>query len=168
MKEVKEFFVTNQRLNKGCSNNGRPKNEYRSNSNNDVFHKHKLSNALPPFDLLAEYEELYPGAFQELISIVKKEQQDKLQMNAAILQSRERSFRIGQISAAVSMFALCAMSVFFMAIYIPNYLSILLFAIILVLTMCCLILYTKYTNLSKSSSRSYNNRKQKSNFQKSL
>lgn len=89
MKETKKFFNTN-RLNKGYSKSNFNKNA-ESVYNNLGNDKH----ILPSPDLLAEYEEMSPGALSKILQMAQKEQDHRhklslitLEKNAAILRFR--------------------------------------------------------------------------------
>jgi uncharacterized membrane protein len=68
MREVKSFFIEDNSLNKGYTHNSRLQ-EVQSSA-----YYQKLQQNLPPVDVVAAYEELYPGTLEKLLVAVEKEQ----------------------------------------------------------------------------------------------
>lgn len=68
MREVKSFFIEDNSLNKGYTHNNRLQ-EVQSSA-----YYQKLQQNLPPVDVIAAYEELYPGTLEKVLAAVEKEQ----------------------------------------------------------------------------------------------
>ena len=92
MKETKKFFAEDNRLNKGYSN------ENNRDSNNNYFRK-KFEHILPPADIVAEYENMYEGFVEELITMSKKEQEHRQNMDKIEADINMRLSRTGQFFA---------------------------------------------------------------------
>lgn len=68
MREVKSFFIEDNSLNKGYTND-----KLSQESQSSAYYK-KLQQNLPPVDVIAAYEELHPGTLAKLLEVVEKEQ----------------------------------------------------------------------------------------------
>ncbi len=75
MTEVKKFFVTNNRLNKGHA--GSSQMDQRGKN----FYVKKFEHLLPPVEMMAEYEYIYPGTLKKLIEMSENEQRHIHQLN---------------------------------------------------------------------------------------
>tara|TARA_B110000503_G_C7157871_1_gene418153 strand:- start:1315 stop:1812 length:498 start_codon:yes stop_codon:yes gene_type:complete len=94
MKETKKFF-DNNRLNRGYS---RVANA-RQNDNNLI--RKKYQHALPPIDMMEQYEELNPGTFEKLFDMAVKEQNHRHSMDLLTMEKHSRATRLGRIFALV-------------------------------------------------------------------
>ncbi|MBP7190053.1 MAG: hypothetical protein KA998_02260 [Rickettsiaceae bacterium] len=61
MREVKSFFIENNSLNKGYVRDNKS-----DDSVDNVYHK-KLHKNMPPVDVIAAYEALYPGTIDKIV-----------------------------------------------------------------------------------------------------
>lgn len=86
MRETKKFFYENNTLNKGYA-----KNDAENMYNN------LLNDNLPPSEVLAEYESLYPGSTERFIKIIEDEQKHRHAMDNKIIHLEAQYKRFGQI-----------------------------------------------------------------------
>jgi uncharacterized membrane protein len=88
MKEVKSFFTEDNRLNKGYASSVTSSREgYRKN----------MSDALPPPDVLAVYEEMHPGTFEKLLHALEKEQKHRHTMEQINIEMQARAQKMGRV-----------------------------------------------------------------------
>jgi uncharacterized membrane protein len=88
MKEVKTFFVSDNSLNKGYGG---------KNSNTQFNDNSKIKELLPSPDVLALYEEMNPGAFEKLVSMMQQEQKHRHAMDFAYLRIEQKARFIGKV-----------------------------------------------------------------------
>lgn len=93
MREVKEFFGEENSLNKGYSEDKLYRDEKLENK---IYHQ-KLYQNMPPIDIIAAYEDLYPGTLAKLINAVEKEQSHAHLQDRLHIQTNMRSQMIGRI-----------------------------------------------------------------------
>ncbi|PCJ24940.1 MAG: hypothetical protein COA94_06855 [Rickettsiales bacterium] len=90
MKESKKFFENN-RLNKGY---GRaPSNRV---SDSALVNK-KYNHALPPIDMMEEYEEMNPGSCAQLFSMAKQEQNHRHSMDLVAMNRHNKAVHMGRM-----------------------------------------------------------------------
>ncbi len=95
MKETKNFFTKNNRLNKGYS---KPLNSRELDNN---FYRKKFQHILPPIDVMSEYENLHPGTLEKLINMAQKEQIHRHDLDLKNLKAYEKNAKISKICALV-------------------------------------------------------------------
>ena len=100
MKETKKFFVNN-RLNKGCS-----KSRNTKRSDISLIGK-KYTHALPPIDMVQEYEELYPGTIEKLLSMSQKEQEHRHNTDLVHIEKYSQAMRSGRVFALIIFGMIC-------------------------------------------------------------
>jgi len=105
MKETKKFFDKN-RLNKGYS---KPHNTRRSDI--DLMGR-KYNHALPPVDMVEKYEELYPGTFDKLFDMSKKEQEHRHKMDLASIESYSKAMKSGRIFTVLLFVIICLTTIY--------------------------------------------------------
>ncbi len=102
MKESKKFFDKDNRLNKGHSPQGKsPKNS------DKYYYRKKFETIMPPADIIQAYEDINEGAFERIMSMAENEQDHRHAMEHTNLQIYERSRRIGQFFALLTVIVLC-------------------------------------------------------------
>lgn len=74
-REVKSFFIEDNSLNKGYERDGKL-----DESTHNVYHK-KLHKNMPPVDVIAAYEALYPGTIDKLLEEKLKERSSEILSN---------------------------------------------------------------------------------------
>ncbi|MES2215219.1 MAG: DUF2335 domain-containing protein [Pseudomonadota bacterium] len=89
MKEVKSFFTEDNRLNKGYTED--------TTSLRDGFYRKKMSETLPPPDVLAAYEEMHPGTFEKLLFALEKEQKHRHALDQTNIQVQLRAHKMGRL-----------------------------------------------------------------------
>jgi len=89
MKEVKSFFTEDNRLNKGYADD--------ATSPRDNFYRRKMSDTLPPPDVLAMYEEIHPGTFEKLMTVLDKEQKHRHMMDQINAQMQAKAHKMGRV-----------------------------------------------------------------------
>ena len=90
MKEVKSFFTSDNRLNKGYA-------DTRSARHISAQDNAKLSAILPSSDTLAIYEEMHPGAFEKLVSMLSAEQKHRHLINEVHVQMSAKARFMGRV-----------------------------------------------------------------------
>ena len=90
MKESKIFFDDN-RLNKGC------KKTFHRRQHDDNASPAKYSHVLPPLDMVEQYEESYPGTFEKLFNMAKKEQDHRHAMELISFKKHNNAANLGRI-----------------------------------------------------------------------
>jgi uncharacterized membrane protein len=93
-REVKNYYATDK-LNRGYKMEDEKAVLKEEVANSSPKLEKKYEFLLPPTEVIAEYEALYPGALERIIKIAEKEQQKKHETEKAILSSNEISRRIG-------------------------------------------------------------------------
>lgn len=101
MKETKNFFANNNRLNKGYTKVSNLKEPDRG------FYRKQFEHVLPPIDIMAEYENLYPGTLAKLIDMAEKEQLHRHQVEFKNLEAYKSLTQKGKISAVIFVFIVC-------------------------------------------------------------
>lgn len=102
MKEIKTFFNSDHRLNKGYA---MKENAIRQPDNN--FYRKKFEHILPPIDIIKEYEEIYPGVLEQLLDMAKKEQNHRHSLDLVNIESANRAVKFGRISALIAVILIC-------------------------------------------------------------
>lgn len=105
MKETKDFFANNNRLNKGYSKVRNLKESDQS------FYRKQFEHVLPPLDIMEEYESTYPGTLAKLISMAEKEQSHRHQMELKSLETYKNMTQKGRISAIIFAIIVCITTV---------------------------------------------------------
>ncbi|MFU7501048.1 MAG: DUF2335 domain-containing protein [Candidatus Tisiphia sp.] len=105
MKDSKSFFANNNRLNKGYLKVSNPK------ESDNSFYSKKFAHVLPPVDLMAEYENIYPGTLIKLIAMAEKEQVHRHQMDIKSIEVYESVTKKGRISSIIFMIMVCITTV---------------------------------------------------------
>ena len=100
MREVKTFFKEDNRLNKGYAEDSVNQRD----GGNDFYHK-KISESLPPPDVLAVYEEMHPGTFEKLLGLLDVEQKHRHAMDKVYA---EMQARVGKMGRLFGFFIICA------------------------------------------------------------
>lgn len=95
MKETKNFFTKNNRLNKGYS---KPLNSREQDNN---FYRKKFEHILPPIDVMSEYENIHPGTLEKLINMAQKEQTHRHALELKNLEVQEKAIKVSNICALV-------------------------------------------------------------------
>ncbi len=95
MKETKNFFTKNNRLNKGYS---KPLNSREQDNN---FYRKKFEHILPPIDVMSEYENIHPGTLEKLISMAQKEQTHRHALELKNLEVQEKATKVSKVCALV-------------------------------------------------------------------
>ena len=90
MKESKIFF-DNNRLNKGY------KKTFQKRQYDDNASFAKYSHVLPPLDIVEQYEESYPGTFEKLFNMAKKEQDHRHAMELISFKKHNNAANLGRI-----------------------------------------------------------------------
>ncbi len=93
MKEIKTFFASGNRLNKGYGRLSNPREMDNS------FYRKKFEHILPPLDIMSEYETMNPGTLARLIDMAEKEQHHRHALDFATLENSQRSIKRGQCFA---------------------------------------------------------------------
>ena len=101
MKETKNFFSNNNRLNKGYTKVNNLKESDRS------FYRKQFEHVLPPIDVMAEYENIYPGALAKLIDMAEKEQLHRHQLELKNIEAYKSLTQKGRISAVIFVLIVC-------------------------------------------------------------
>jgi uncharacterized membrane protein len=91
MKESKKFFDDN-RLNKGYRTIR--ESVVKPNNDNNLYAKYK--HVLPPLEIVEQYEESYPGAFEKLFNMAKKEQDHRHAMELLALNKHHNAANWGR------------------------------------------------------------------------
>lgn len=117
MKDIKNFFDKNNRLNKGYS---RLPNV--QESDNSFYHK-KFAHILPPIDIMQEFENLHPGTLGRLIDMAEKEQHHRHALDLVNLDAQTRALKSGRNYALVFMLAVCVTTLV-LAIIVGTYVGI--------------------------------------------
>lgn len=94
MKEVKSFFVEDNTLNRGYS--------VESEAAHKWSPRKKVNDILPPPDVLAVYEDMYPGTLEKILSALDKEQQHQHRMNELSMKMRLKAEKIGRVFGVFS------------------------------------------------------------------
>ena len=95
MKEIKTFFASGNRLNKGYGRLSNPREMDNS------FYRKKFEHILPPLDVMSEYEAMNPGTLARLIDMAEKEQHHRHALDFATLENSQRSIKRGQCLAII-------------------------------------------------------------------
>lgn len=97
MKETRKFF-DNNKLNKGYSNNNKKvsgnRNELQGKAGNN---SNNYGNFLPPAEVMAAYEEIYPGATAKLFQIAEEEQKHRHIAEMIRLEQYQKSSKLGVV-----------------------------------------------------------------------
>jgi uncharacterized membrane protein len=91
MKETRKFFDNNH-LNKGYS--------YNTKSLISSI-KQQYNYMLPESDIIAEYEELYPGTLEKLLDMAKQEQEHRHEMDKLMLKRHDQAVAMGRVYAMI-------------------------------------------------------------------
>ena len=94
-KETKEFFTKHNRLNKGYSG------QQRNFERDFLSYRKRFEHILPPLDVISQYEEMYPGTLEKLISITEQEQKHKHEIDLQNSKIHSVSARNAQISSVL-------------------------------------------------------------------
>lgn len=105
MKETKSFFTNNNRLNKGYAKT------FSVHESDSSFYRKKFEHILPPIDLITEYENIYPGILEKLVSMAQKEQMHKHDLELKNLKMQERIDKLTRICLLV--FGVCLVVLIF-------------------------------------------------------
>lgn len=105
MKETKNFFSSNNRLNKGYTKVSNFKESDRS------FYRKQYEHVLPPIDVMEEYENLHPGTLAKLINMAEKEQLHRHQVELKNLEVYKNLTQKGRISAVIFVFIVCVTTI---------------------------------------------------------
>ena len=92
MKETKKFFDTN-RLNKGYTK----VSNYKQTDTNII--RNKYTHALPPIDIIAEYEEMNPGTIEKILKMAEKEQNHRFALDIKAADDHKKALNCGRQSA---------------------------------------------------------------------
>ncbi len=95
MKENKNFFANNNRLNKGYAKITNPREP------DHRFYRKKLEHVLPPLELLEEYEALHPGTIARLIAMAEKEQLHRHKLEMKNIETYENLVKKGRINSII-------------------------------------------------------------------
>jgi uncharacterized membrane protein len=105
MKEIKNFFGNDNKLNKGYT-------KLQNNSENDSsFYQKKFSHILPPIDLISEFENIHPGTLARLIDMAEKEQNHRHALELVGLDSQSRAMKMGRICALIFVGIICVATI---------------------------------------------------------
>lgn len=102
MKEVKTFFASDNRLNKGYA---RTANHQQSDTS---LYRKKFEHILPPIDLISHYEDINPGTLAKLIAMAEKEQVNKHELEKKLIEEQAKAVKLGQIFGIMSLLIVCA------------------------------------------------------------
>lgn len=99
MREIKTFFVEDNRLNKGYSEDNIKSFDKKN------YLREKLQNDLPPQDIMAAYEELHPGTFKKMLELFEKEQKHRHSIDELNLRIQQKAYTLGRF---FGFFIICA------------------------------------------------------------
>lgn len=102
MRENKNFFANNNRLNKGYLE----VKDHRESDNS--FYRKKFDHVLPPIELIEQYEEIYPGTLAKLMIMAEKEQKHRQQMDIKAIEAQEYMAKKSRISSIIFIALICA------------------------------------------------------------
>lgn len=99
MKEVKSYFNEGNALNKG----------FAKSQPSDVRSKMraKIDEELPPYEVIAEYEDLYPGISAKMVEMLEKEQQQRHKLEEVKLQMQQKAYNMGRLFAFLIICIFC-------------------------------------------------------------
>jgi uncharacterized membrane protein len=146
--EVKKFFTTFNRLNKGY------KEDYGVEVDDMTFYMKKFTDILPPIDVIAEYENICPGSLNRLIKLHENNQKINFKTSKKIdsvqLQSETTTKIYNIFIATLSIVAITSL----VLTLLGNFISATIFAI---LGFLIFIKIFFYENISNNNRKIYEN-----------
>ncbi|MGI4775412.1 MAG: DUF2335 domain-containing protein [Janthinobacterium lividum] len=101
MKEIKNFFNKDIKLNKGYAS---IPNKRDTNSEN---YQKKFSHILPPIDLITEFEDIYPGTLARIMEMSENEQHHSHALDIASTEAQSRNAKFGRVCAVIIVAFIC-------------------------------------------------------------
>lgn len=101
MKEIKTFFASDNRLNKGYA---RTTNHPQSDTS---LYRKKFEQILPPIDLISQYEDINPGTLAKLTAMTEKEQAHKHELEKKLIDEQAKAIKLGQLFGSISLVTIC-------------------------------------------------------------
>lgn len=145
MKETKTFFTNGNRLNKGYG-----KMQYQKQHDQGQYRK-KFENALPPSDLLAEYEEMYPGATAKIMDMAYKEQLHRHKLDNVVAANNKYIAIMTQLCKLLLVLCISVITVILVLWSEPT--NGLIFAVIAFASMLCMCILTKKSKCRNGCSK---------------
>jgi uncharacterized membrane protein len=116
MKESKNFFTNNNRLNKGYSKVSSIR------ESDGSFYRKKFEHVLPPVELMAEYENIYPGTLERIMNMAQKEQAHRHEIDLRNLKAHENTAKVSKICALI--FGIFLLALIILLISIREYIAL--------------------------------------------
>jgi len=154
MKETKKFFDNN------CLNRGYSRVSSVKQSDTTIV-ANKYQHALPPIDMMEQYEEIHPGTCAKLFAMAEKEQAHRVAMDMLAIEQCKRATCLGRIFALVFI-ALISITTLMLVMIAENTLVAALFATSAFTSITIIAyIYSKSSVYKESTYNKHNNYKPK-------